>query len=113
MLDSPIPFLIGVLGDSSTRFDNIQTNAVYYIDNRFEFVSYNYNSNELTKDNRAEPYLGSLKEMIETNLSMAKYYIQTNEVDKFENYCTRFYKSTYDCLRTKLADRILEVEVIY
>lgn len=86
VLDSPIPFLIGVLGDNNTRFDNIQTNAVYYIDNKFQFISHDYNLNkiEATKSAGARPHLGSLQEKIETSLSMAKYYIQTKEDDKID-----------------------------
>lgn len=76
MVESPVPFLIGILGDKTSKVNLINTlntsaNIVMFQDNKLELIV----KENMTCD---EPYLRNLKEIIRDNLTMANYYLGTN-----------------------------------
>lgn len=72
MVESPVPFLIGILGERNPKLElvnslNTNTNILIYQNNKLELI---------LKESKAfeEPYLRNLKNIVKDNLNMAKYY---------------------------------------
>jgi hypothetical protein len=109
MVESPVPFLLGILGDNNFKLTlinntNISANIAIYTNGKFELI---------LKEKIAceEPYLKNIKHIVNNNLSMAKYYINMKKVEEFEKYCEIIYKNIYEILKYELADEI-EKELI-
>jgi hypothetical protein len=99
MTDSPVPYLIGILGISNFKKYNlgsdIPANIVIY-QNKHLHMTY--------KEDVVFPRLGGVKQVIKTDLDMANYYLGLKMYEEHANYCQKIYKNLYEIIKSTLAD---------
>lgn len=104
VVESPVPYLIGILGDK-----NLKNNFINASSNTSNIVTFHNNKFELIireKLTCQEPYLKNLKIVLKNNLDNAQYYIKTKKYDEYNNYCEMIYKNVYESMKSGLADEI-------
>jgi hypothetical protein len=102
MIDSPVPYLIGILGISNFKANvlhsDIPATLVYIQGKTIQVVKPNDdNSSKL-------PRLGNLKHIVKTDLDMASYYLNLKMTEEYFKYCQKIYKNIYEILKGTLAD---------
>jgi hypothetical protein len=108
MVESPVPFLIGVLGDKNSKHkfinnENISANIISYVDNTFEFIVRDTGPYE-------EPNLSNLKQIIYNNISMTNYYLNTKKIEEYDKYCEVIYKNIYETFKCEISE-VIEKEI--
>lgn len=109
MLDSPVPYLIGVICDKNNleeyNFNYYKSNKVLYFDDKLEFIKQTKDSFKI--ENLTEmPFFINLEITLNDIINSSKYYFETNQLDKYEFSSKKFYKSLYEYINSKLANKI-------
>jgi hypothetical protein len=101
MTESPVPYLMGVLGISTFKQSfidsDIPANIVIHSGGSLQTVF---------KDDVPLPNLKNLKHIIQVNRDMAIYYLKMKNNEEYFNYCEKIYKNIYEIIKSNLADPI-------
>ena len=107
VIDSPVPFLIGLLFEPQKistflpkKFlDKNDCNIVVYSDKQLKFIN--------KKDiNFNEPKLGNMKKIIIQNLSQIHFYASSKRNEDYIQACEQLYKNIYGIIKENVAEEI-------
>ena len=107
VIESPVPFLIGLLVDKKKmrkyiNSNNINANILYIEKGNLVFK-------EKQKITFAEPNLNNLKSNIIQNLSKAQYYLASKMFDDYQSACEQLYKNIYGIFKNEFGDLIIRI----
>lgn len=111
MIESPVPFLIGILSNSNNNMFNNKKTLFNNYQSVANVVIYNHTTNSLDLIIREsitceEPELNNLKGIIKDNIKMAKYYLTSKNIESYDNYCKRTYNNIFEHLKREIGDYI-------
>lgn len=112
MVESPVPFLLGILGDEEDKnFTNFKQSFINNPNISANVVIYITSTNKLElylkeKINSEEPDLNGLKTIVKSNLSNLMYANNTKMTEEYDTYCETLYKNIFETLKHELADQI-------
>ena len=107
MLESPVPYIIGILANESfikniIGNNCINGNLVVYLNKNFKFI-------EKEKIDYSEPYLRNLKDILKKNHDSGNYYLKVKNYEEYTKYCEINYKHLYEILKNDLADPLIKI----
>lgn len=106
MIDSPVPFLIGILGNSESRREQINSaignNSIIVIFEKNELILIKNNNTDL-----ARPYLENINELLTKELNLCQYYSKIKKSVDYTDSCIVLYKSIYSNIKRSLVDNII------
>lgn len=107
VVQSPVPFMIGILADKTTvrTFidpEQVKNANIIYFDRKITFL-------QKVELGFEEPYLNNLKMIINQNLSDAQYALSKKMNDNYETACEMLYKNIYGIIKSEIADVIVNI----
>jgi hypothetical protein len=109
VLESPVPYLLGILGDENIKNNlllnsNIYSHIAVIKNNRVELI--------LTGTMTCQaPKLNNLISLIDSSLSNVHYYYDVKKYEDFEKNCEILYKNIYESIKYELIEPLSKAVV--